>query len=160
MQFDKPRIAIRERDLLDLFDLALHLVRSHWQALAVASIVGIVPFALFNYWLLRDLPLLEGQDYAWYTARMVMLVLFEVPLAAVPVTLLLGQAMFFERFDVARMVRQAWDSLPQLIAYQVVLRALWMPQAVFWEGFDRELAPLMVVLGLLWFIPYAIWPYL
>src|SRR5688500_1818070 len=98
MQFDRTRIAIRERDLPDLLDLGLHMVRAHPLALAAASLVGVAPFALLNYWLLADLTFVEEEDYAWYAFRMVMLVLFEAPLAAVPVTLLLGQAMFSERF--------------------------------------------------------------
>ena len=44
MQYDKTRIAIRERDLPDLLDLALHLVRAHWLALLLASVVGGAPF--------------------------------------------------------------------------------------------------------------------
>ena len=160
MQYDKTRIAIRERDLPDLLDLALQLVRAHWLALAIASVVGSAPFALLNYWLLKDLPFVEEQDYAWYGFRMVLLVLFEGPLAAVPATLLLGQAMFFERFQLSRMIRQGIDSLPQLVVYQLLVRSALLPQAIFWERFSRELTPIMWVYFLVWFVPYAFWPFL
>jgi hypothetical protein len=160
MQFDQTRIAIRERDLPDLLDLALHVIRAHPLALLAAAVAGAAPFALLNAWLLRDLTFVEQQDSVWYTFRMVILVLFELPLAAVPVTLLLGQAMFMERFDAARLVRQAIDSLPQLLVYQVVVRGILMPQAIFWEAFPRDLAPVMAVYFVVWWVPYTYWPYL
>jgi hypothetical protein len=160
MQYDRTRIAIRERDLPDLMDLSLQVVRVHALAWLAASVVGMLPFALFNYWLLNDLPFVESRDYVAYTARMVMLVLFEAPLASVPTTLLLGQAMFVERFDVARVARQAIDSLPQLLFYQVLFRVLFMPQALFWGSVHGDLVVWTVLLGLLWFFPFAKWPYL
>jgi hypothetical protein len=160
MQYDKTRIAIRERDLPDLLDLALHMVRAHWLALLVGSAIGAAPFAVLNFWLLKDLPLVEIEDYTWYVFRMVLLVLFEAPLAAVPATLLLGQAMFFTRFDAGRIVRQTIDSLPQLLFYQLLLRGLLMPQALFWERFGRELAGVMSVYFLVWVFPFVTWPYL
>jgi hypothetical protein len=160
MQYDKTRIAIRERDLPDLLDLALHLVRAHWLALLTASLIGAAPFAVLNYWLLSDLPLVEVEDYNWYVFRMILLVLFELPLAAVPTTLLLGQAMFFARFDVGRIIRLAIDSLPQLLFYQLLLRGLLMPQALFWERFGRELASIMSVYSLFWVFPFVSWPFL
>ena len=160
MQFDRTRIAIRERDLPDLLDLALHMVRAQPLSLAVASLLGIAPLALLNYWLLSDLTFVEEEDYAWYAFRMVTLVLFEAPLAAVPVTLLLGQAMFSERFSVARIVRQAIVSLPQLCIYQLLIRGLFMPQALFWESFNREITALMWVYFIIWFVPFTYWPYL
>ena len=160
MQFDKTRIAIRERDLFDLLDLALHMVRTHWLSLLVASLVGVAPFALLNYWLLAELTFVEEQDYAWYAFRMVLLVLFEAPLAAVPVTLLLGQAMFSERFAVARIARQAIASLPHLFIYQLLIRGLLMPQALFWETFDRNWTALMWAYFIAWFVPFTYWPYI
>jgi hypothetical protein len=160
VQYDRTRIAIRERDLMDVLDLSLKVFRLHAGPLFLAALVGTVPFAIFNWWMLSDLPLIDGSDYWNYSWRMLMLVLFEMPLAAVPTTLLLGQAMFFERFDVARLMRQAVDSLPQLFFYQVLARTLFMPQALFWGSFHRDLIPIMVVLMLLWIGPYAFWPYL
>ena len=160
MQFDKTRIAIRERDLHDLLDLALHMVRAHPLSLGLASLVGIAPFALLNYWLLSDLTFVEEGDYAWYAFQMVTLVLFEAPLAAVPLTLVLGQAMFSERFAAGRVIRQAIASLPHLFLYQLLIRGLLMPQALFWETFGRDLTAVMSAYFVVWFIPYTYWPYI
>ena len=160
MQYDRTRIAIRERDLFDVLDLSLKVIRLHAGPLFLATLAGVIPFAVLNWWLLSGLPLIEARDYWNYSWRMVMLVVFEVPLVSVPTTLLLGQAMFFSRFDAPRLIRQAIDSLPQLMFYQVMLRALFMPQALFWGWFHRGLIPIMAVLMLLWIAPYAFWPYL
>jgi hypothetical protein len=160
VQYDRTRIAIRERDLMDVLDLSLKVFRLHAGPLLLATLVGAAPFAIFNWWMLSGLPLIDASDYWNYSWRMVMLVLFEMPLAAVPTTLLLGQAMFFERFDVPRLLRQAVDSLPQLFFYQVLARTLFMPQALFWGWFHRDLIPIMVVSMLLWIAPYAFFPYL
>jgi hypothetical protein len=160
VQYDRTRIAIRERDLIDVLDLSLKVFRLRAGPLLLATLVGAAPFAIFNWWMLSDLPLIDGSDYWNYSWRMVMLVLFEMPLAAAPTTLLLGQAMFFERFDVSRLIRQVVDSLPQLFFYQVLARTLFMPQALFWGYSHRDLIPIMVVLMLLWIGPYAFWPYL
>jgi hypothetical protein len=160
MQFDKTRIAIRERDLPDILDLALAVVRIHWRELLIASIVGMVPLAALNFWLLAKLPLIEESDYAWYAFRLTLLVLFEAPLAAAPATLVLGQAMFVERIDAVRIIRQLADLWPQLLVYQLLLRALWMPQAFFWEAFHRNLTPFLVLWFLFWIVPYVMRPYL
>ncbi|MDZ4820522.1 MAG: hypothetical protein SGJ20_16270 [Planctomycetota bacterium] len=160
MQLDKTAIVIRERDLLDLLDLALHVVRAHAMPLLVTTLAGAIPFALFNYWLLSDLPLAEDGDAEFYCWRMVMLVLFELPLASTFSTLYLGQMMFSSEFDYPRILRQAVQSLPQLFWYQVVLRGIFMPQALLWGVVAQPMIPLLALGMLLWFIPFTMWPYL
>ena len=54
MQLDDYRIAIRERNYLDLLDLALRVVRAHALPLLAAFVVGVAPFMLLNAWLLSD----------------------------------------------------------------------------------------------------------
>src|SRR5687768_11587425 len=55
MQLDKTRITIRERSFLDILDLSLQVIREHAGHLALWLAVGILPFALFNAWLLDGL---------------------------------------------------------------------------------------------------------
>jgi len=52
MQFDRMRIAVRERSYLELLDLAMVVIRGHAGAWLALSLLGILPFAIFNYWLL------------------------------------------------------------------------------------------------------------
>lgn len=160
MQLDKTRVVIRERDLLDLLDLTLHVIRTHGVPLLVTSLAGAIPFALLNYWLLRDLPLTEVDDFWMYSWRMMMLVAFEMPIASAFTTMLLGQAMFSGEFDYRRVVQQTLESLPQMIWFQVVLRTVFMPQPLFWGSMQRDMAPLLVIWMIAWLVPYTMWPYL
>jgi hypothetical protein len=126
LQFDKTRIAVRERAYVDVLDLALRLIRVYAGPLLLAFAAGIVPLALLNGWLLadyaeRDFELGFPLAYMFY---MVLLVLFEAPLATAPATLYLGKAVFTERPDAREIARELRQSLPQLLLCQVLLR-LW-----------------------------------
>lgn len=130
MQLDKTRIAIRERSYADILDLALSVLREHAGPLVLALLVGAVPAALFNHWLLGDL-LRENSfgsdDVVWYLYFMALLVYLEMPFATAPVTLYLGQALFVERPDPARMLKDFIGTLPQMLFYQLLPRALCVP---------------------------------
>lgn len=126
MQFDKTRIVVRERAYVDVLDLALRLIRVYAGPLLLAFAAGIVPVAIFNWWLLADY---AEQDVELgfplaYMCYMVLLILFEAPLATAPATLYLGKAVFTERPDAREIAREFRQSLPQLLLCQVVLR-LW-----------------------------------
>jgi len=144
MQFDQTQITIRERGFLEILDLALHVLRSHWGPLSVALGLGVFPFALLNYWWIGDL---VQQDVLWdesneYLFTMGWLVVGEIPLATAPLTLYLGQVTFHREIELRAMVRDYFRSLPQLIVLQGMVRAL--------------LTFLMVTL----LFPYLSWPYL
>ena len=147
MQLDENRIAIRQRGHLDVMDLALRVIREYAGPLALAFAAGVVPAMCFNYWLLAgqlDVPFVEvwflpHMSYAWWT---LLLVVLEMPLVTAPVTLYLGRVLFTERPGAAEIVRAFAASLPQMLWYQVILRAF--------------LVPLVVT----WFFPFALWPYL
>lgn len=143
MQLDRNRIVIRERGLLDQFDLALCLIRVYAWPLVVALGVGILPFAALNAWLLADMADFELADsffpYLW---SMLLLVVWETPLATSLATLYLGEAVFLERPSAGNIVRGLLRAIPQLLCYQVIVRGLLLP------------------LVLTWFLPFATWPYL
>jgi hypothetical protein len=154
MQFDKTRIAIRERNFLDILDLALMVVREHARPLAIWLSVGILPWATLNAWLLGGLvdELLE-MDVTYNAESLVgglmgfflllaMLVILEIPLATALGTLYLGKALFEETPSARQIVLDFFRSLPQLLLFQVLARSLLIPFV------------------LTWFIPFAIWPYL
>ena len=73
---------------------------------------------------------------------MILLVLWEIPLATSLATLYLGEAVFLARPSARTIARNFFRSLPQLLWHQGVIRALLMPEV------------------LTWFVPFAIWPYL
>ncbi len=126
MQLDKTRIAIRERQYVDILDLAVRVCRVHAWPLLLAFSAGVVPMMLLNKWLLSGYDDLAfelglGPQYMFFA---VLLVVVEAPLATAPATLYLGKAMFSDRPNVREIVRELWESLPQLLVYQVLFR-LW-----------------------------------
>jgi len=144
MQLDRTHIAIRERGLLEILDLALQVVRRHAGPLLLALLIGALPMALLNAWLLGDWADAEFTDdrSSYYLWVMLLLVVWQIPLATAPMTIYLGQAMFDDKVNIVQLARGFWSSLPQLIFYQVIGRGFFVP--------------LMFTLA----IPYAGWPYL
>ena len=83
MQLDNTRIAIRERDLLETLDLALHVTRQFAGPWLLLSLLAIVPLAIINYaligWMLPDD--LDDQAIPWRFAwNMILLIYLEAPL--------------------------------------------------------------------------------
>ena len=131
MQLDKTRVAIRERSFVDILDLALAVLREHAGPLCLAWLAGVVPISILNQWLLSDSFVRGAFDYSdlpWHLFRLSLLVCWELPLATAPITLYLGQALFVEQPSTARLAKDFFSSLPQMILYQVVLRGvlIWM----------------------------------
>jgi len=146
VQLDQNRIAIRERAFTDVLDLALRVGRVYLGPLVAIFACTVIPLMALNAWLLADLIALGELDfeagfisYAW---MMLLLMLWEAPLVTAPITLYLGQALFAERPRSGRLVRDLFGSLPQMVWYQLGVRAVFLP------------------LPFTWFLPYAVWPYL
>src|SRR5262245_20207165 len=100
MQLDNTRIAVRERTLPEVFDLALHVTREFAGPWLLCSLLAIVPLAAINYYLIgwmttvdydSDLP---GARFLW---NMTLLIFIEAPLASVFVVAYLGPAVFLEK---------------------------------------------------------------
>ena len=144
MQLDRNRIVIRERSWLDVLDLALRVGRAYAWPLLVALAIGILPAMALNAWLLSDMAE-PGFDepapfaYLWW---MLILVLFETPLATSVATLYLGEAVFQERPRLRSLVAGFFRSLPQLFWFQIVLRAV------------------LILPVVTWFVPFSMWPYM
>src|SRR5438132_11305086 len=105
MQLDRTRIAIRERGILETFDVALHVVREFAGPWAIASLLAIVPLALMNYALVGWMVPADSEslsDYLRYLWAMTLLIYLEAPLAAIFIVAYLGPAVFHEE----RTIRQ------------------------------------------------------
>ncbi|MEK6247541.1 MAG: hypothetical protein N2C12_05130 [Planctomycetales bacterium] len=172
MQLDKTYIAIRERDMLDIMDLSLQVIRFFFKPLIITFLVGVVPFVIFQHWLLGgfDPMILDGNDFfvnEWdwrltVAFKCAVFVLFFAPLASVPTTLYLGQALFSEQPDARRMFQDWLRSLPQLCFLQLGIRSLLLSAIYFCLfNIDSPLGAMLVFLTLLTIIlPFAVWPYL
>jgi hypothetical protein len=143
VQLDQNRIVIRQRSFLDVMDLALRVIRAYAWPLIVAFACGVFPAMCFNAWLLADFATFDLElGYMPYMWLMLLLVIWEMPLATALLTLYLGQALFTTRPRTGDIGRGFARALPQMLWYQLVLRALFLPLVVTW------------------FFPFAAWSFL
>jgi hypothetical protein len=125
MQLDRTRVAIRERGILDLCDLALHVTKNFSPQLLAALAVGIVPMAVINFLLLRGL-IEEGypSTFLRYVWNMSMLVFIEAPLATTAATVFLGDAMFLEPPPLRAVLKTVWRFKWRMFVCQMLLRGV------------------------------------
>src|SRR5437016_13824208 len=127
MQLDHTRIAIRERSVLETFDVALQVVREFAGPLATCSLLAIVPLALVNYALVGWMASSEGEswsDYARYLWAMTLLIYLEAPLAAVFVVAYLGPTVFHEERTIRQIAGDVLRYAGQLLLCQGLSRGV------------------------------------
>lgn len=115
MKFDRTLVKIRERSFPDLLDLAVVVTRKRFNLIAPAAIVGIVPFLVLNAWVVS----LENLD-----GLLIFLIPLEAPWATAPLTVVLARLMFGEKISFGRTAKRLFVSLPSLIFFQLILRAI------------------------------------
>jgi hypothetical protein len=127
MQLDKTKISIRQRTLLETFDLSLLLIREYWKPILFWSFAGAAPMMILNLIVLWPLLQYESfllqSSYEWnegwlrfrYLFHSSVLVFLESPLAMLGTTFYLGQAVFVEKpstREVLRAIRnRLWSSV-------------------------------------------------
>ena len=144
MQLDRSHIAIRERSLLEIMDLALHVIRAYAPGWVVCCVIGCGPMLLLDWWLVAGF-LGQDDNIAGPIAcglTQLLLVVVQTPVATAPLTLYLGQRMFQEQTDPAALGRDFFASLPQLFTLQLLVRTV--------------CTPFLITLAL----PLGFWPYL
>ncbi|GAA4430370.1 hypothetical protein [Bremerella cremea] len=126
MQLDKTRIAIRERELLEIYDLALVVMRVYWWKIVQAIAITAIPLTFLNAALLWSMePDLVVDDTAGaFLVYMCCLIFLEAPLAGLPITMLLGDALFHDKPDWRRMASGLWPVVPRVFWIVAVLRAI------------------------------------
>lgn len=127
MQLDNTRIAIRERDLLETLDLALHVTRQFAGPWLLCSLLAIVPLALINYaligWMLPED--LDDQTIPWrFCWNMILLIYLEAPLASTFVVAYLGPAVFLEKKSLKQVLADVFRYSPQIFLTQLLLRGV------------------------------------
>lgn len=149
MQLDSTRIAVRERSLPEVFDLALHVVREFAGPWVITSLLAIVPLALLNYLLIGWMTDLDydtdypGLRFAW---NMTLLIFIEAPLASVFTVAYLGPAVFMEQRTIRQVVGDVFrfrrtrpdDTRPvvNLFLCQLLLRGI-LPVWLLYLTVDR-----------------------
>jgi hypothetical protein len=116
VQLDNTRIAVRERGMIDTYDLTLHVIRAFAPRLVPALLLGILPLALLNELLLWGVwepreavdwmnpaesflavvlvPLMQSFQMTRYSWLYLVLVFFEAPVATIFAEAYLGAAVF------------------------------------------------------------------
>jgi hypothetical protein len=127
MQLDNTRIAIRERDLLETLDLALHVTRQFAGPWLLCSLLAILPLALINYaligWMLPGD--LDDQAIPWrFCWNMILLIYLEAPLASTFVVAYMGPAVFLETKSIRQVIADVIRYAPQIFLTQFLLRGV------------------------------------
>lgn len=110
MKFDRTFIAIRKRNQLEILDLSLHVIRDHWKPLLALWLIGFLPFAMFNGFILFELGSDSyDQEHLWlYCLLMAVLINSQSQVATVFMTVYLGKAMFAEQTMI-------WDTVQSIL---------------------------------------------
>jgi len=134
MQLDSTRIAIRERNLLDTFDLALHVLRDYFKPLLITFFVAAIPLMAINDLLIGWILDVEYRDTFFYLEEqgaiwrfwwdMTCLVFIEAPLASIFMTSFLGQAVFVARPSYREVFRDVGKMWARVVWCQLLVRAI------------------------------------
>jgi hypothetical protein len=123
LAIERTLVQIRERQLFDLLDLSLVVVRNKPLTLGLAALLGIAPFAGFNVWL-----------FGYFTEPEPTLPLFiwmlEAPFATAPLTVVLGGLMFGHRPRFLKVLGSVLQATFPLILVHGFLRFVlffWIP---------------------------------
>ncbi len=137
MQLDKTRVAIRERSLVDILDLALRVIRAHPVGVLAAFLVGVAP-----WFVLLDAMAFDRAVGAWQTYQAergfpqggdevlmgylvcLGLVVLVSPLAMAPLTLYISRVAFIAKPRTRELGRAWLKALPQLLVFQVLIRGI------------------------------------
>jgi hypothetical protein len=118
---ERTLVLIRERSFLEVLDLALVVIRRRALTLGLTLVVGALPFALLNRWLLESI---QAEDpEAPLVPIWLWLIALESPWATAPLTVVLGGLMFGDRPPLGRVLRVLGSRLIPMVFYQGILRA-------------------------------------
>lgn len=138
MRLDQVQVAVRPRGVLECLDLALVVCGRRPVGVAVAAVLGAVPMILLNRLIFSAA---EGDGSL---PALMVLTAVEMPWAAAPLTLFLGQAVFSGRFTAASWrtcLGTAGGAVWPMVVYQALARGLafvtcvgpllWVPAAYY-----------------------------
>ncbi len=127
MELDKTAIVLRQRSLLDLIDLSLVVLRVYWKPLLSYAAIGVVPFMLINFFVLRPIhdydsilsynnPILEELPLRIrYVLFLAGLVFIQTPIAMLGVTYYLGEALFLKQPSFRELSKTIFKGLAGLL---------------------------------------------
>lgn len=127
MKFDHTFIAIRQRTLLEIYDLALHVFRDYFLQIMFLLLVGALPWLLLDWWLIGWM---LGNEYCdgysvslfglmnatgaydeyavGFSWLMMVLVINQAQVGTAMISHYLGQSMFIGKPRVWDTIKQLW----------------------------------------------------
>jgi hypothetical protein len=146
LQLDNTRIAIQERGILEVMDLALQVTRAYAKPLIQTSLLMIIPLMIINQLLLGWLLEPVAFESTWsgeeasrvfrYVLNMALLITIEAPLASILATAYLGQAVFLERPKIGQLLKDVAKLAPAIVLNLMFLRGV-VPAWVMAAMIDR-----------------------
>lgn len=139
MQLDRTFIAIRNRNILELWDLGLQVIRQHFGNLTWALAIGVLPWMILNYVLTGWMVTAENYSDMWgyFIWTNLMLVCSQAQVATCFLSNYLGHAMFTQHPTVSQTVKEVRE------------RGMWF----WWQHLMKRLVfPMAVLVGLCAFV--------
>lgn len=138
MKLDQNFIAIRERPVLDIFDLALQVVRQHFSRLIGLLLIGALPWIVIDWilvgWIAKAKLSGEGVMFFYYWL-MAILVISQAQVGTSMISYYLGQSMFIDQPTIRQTVRESF----------------WKPPFYWWlHGGLRMVIPILGLVYLVW----------
>ena len=141
MRLDQTHVRIRERNVLEILDLAFQVIRAYWRPLLFLTILGALPWVLLNHWLTAWMLDFDrgGSDasvgYMWCRSLLVMI---EAPLGSLLIVAYLGHAVFDESPGLKRIFGDVWKGTSKLFWTLFCLRSVGpMLLLMLWSKFDE-----------------------
>ncbi len=132
MRLDHTYIAIRQRNILEIVDLSLHVIRDYLGPLCGLLLIGAVPFFLVDWfligWMANDLS--DGDYVGVYVWVMALLVANQAHVGTVFISQYLGKAIFTGRPAFWETVRSVFSTSSYFI---------WI------HGFTRMVLPVILL---------------
>jgi len=154
VRLDQTRIAIRERRMLEIMDLALRVVGASGPRLLAATAVLALPLMLLNTWLIGWMVDEEygAASIARFVWTMTQLVAVQAPLGSLVATYCLGQVMFLHAPSAGQTASDILRLLPRLAVCHLLYRGVLpvMLLAAFISP-DGDFSPAELLLPLLVF---------
>ena len=152
MRFDQTSIAIRERNSLEVFDLAANVVVRHFRPILFLLVLNATPFILLDYYLvgwMTDVSFSAELSVAYYVA-MLTLIVSQAQLGTCLITIFMGRVMFLEEHSVRAVLKQFYGRMTYFLYSQGILRTAAFAIAAAWitQADDSEEAYMLVYLGL------------
>ncbi len=126
MIFDQTFIAIRQRNIFEIFDLSIHVIRTYFPALSLLLITNALPFFILDWLLFRWMTSeFFVSEYATiYLWTMLLMVTNQAQLGTTMITCYLGRALFQGRPSIRETIQASLKAMPQLFWIQGILRTV------------------------------------